>query len=162
MYPNLNIIESIVKASEHATPGPWFDITFDKTVTGDDPEQVIISCDWPSVIPVALMERSLTAELVEQQSNASLICLLRNNIQLFLDAAKAKLHIYRVEHKKRGSKYGVLGRATLQCDAKTQLVDYDKLIIYQDEKTGELWARPEDEFHDGRYRAEIIGDENYG
>jgi hypothetical protein len=55
--------------------------------------------------------------------------------------------IYR--HVQRGNSYTVMGRARLQ--TSTILKDDDTLVIYQGQN-GELWARPIEEFCDGRFQ----------
>ena len=54
----------------------------------------------------------------------------------------------RWRHKKRGTVYTEIGTAELQM--ATDLVDGSFLTIYQGDD-GKLWARQEDEFHDGRF-----------
>lgn len=53
-------------------------------------------------------------------------------------------------HVKRGTLYKLEGMATLQVEAGPTLMDYDRLAVYRDEQ-GNLWARPEGEFADGRF-----------
>jgi hypothetical protein len=56
-------------------------------------------------------------------------------------------------HLRRGSLYTVVGRATLQTDRP--LTDDQELIVYKG-VDGYLWARPSDEFCDGRFqRADV-------
>ncbi len=50
--------------------------------------------------------------------------------------------IYR--HKKTGGIYGVLCNATRESDGVL-------LVVYRNLDTGERWARPADEFNDGRF-----------
>jgi hypothetical protein len=57
--------------------------------------------------------------------------------------------IRRVQHKKRGSTYKVIGRGRVQSD--TPLTDMDEVVIYQGEADGLFWLRPESEFVDGRF-----------
>lgn len=52
-------------------------------------------------------------------------------------------------HLKRGSEYQVLGTALLQ--ANEPVGEAATLKIYRDQQ-GRLWARPEDEFEDGRFQ----------
>jgi hypothetical protein len=51
-------------------------------------------------------------------------------------------------HRKRGTSYAVQGYASLQ--AETPCEEGAVLVIYKGED-GKLWARPHDEFHDGRF-----------
>lgn len=55
----------------------------------------------------------------------------------------------RYRHVKRGTEYEVIGLASLQI-ATGDLVDGSSLVIYRGED-GQLWAREEGEFHDGRF-----------
>jgi len=55
----------------------------------------------------------------------------------------------RVQHLKRGSTYTILGRGKVQTEAPLQ--DYAEVVIYQSEADGSIWARPVDEFFDGRF-----------
>lgn len=66
----------------------------------------------------------------------------------------------RYHHIRRGSTYTVIGGANLQTARPAS--DGVRLTIYRDDATGELWARPTREFHDGRFE-EIgpIPDEPY-
>ena len=57
--------------------------------------------------------------------------------------------IARYRHVKRGGEYEVIGTASLQT-VSGDLVDGSDLVIYRD-GDGELWAREEGEFHDGRF-----------
>lgn len=52
-------------------------------------------------------------------------------------------------HVKRGTTYQVVGAAELQATAYN-VHEGDKLTIYRGQD-GKLWARHEDEFHDGRF-----------
>lgn len=51
-------------------------------------------------------------------------------------------------HRKRGTSYAVQGYASLQ--AETPCEEGAVLVVYKGED-GKLWARPHDEFHDGRF-----------
>lgn len=51
-------------------------------------------------------------------------------------------------HKKRGSTYRVVAQAAVQ--SGRAIVEGDKLIVYLGED-GYWWARPVDEFNDGRF-----------
>jgi hypothetical protein len=51
-------------------------------------------------------------------------------------------------HIKRGTTYRVIGNGSLQTNSA--LYDGQALVIYEGE-SGELWARPGAEFHDGRF-----------
>ena len=55
----------------------------------------------------------------------------------------------RVRHKKRGTEYEVLGEADLQTEKP--LSDYAVVVVYRDVSSGRIWARPRDEFNDGRF-----------
>ena len=55
-----------------------------------------------------------------------------------------------VRHKKRGSIYAVVGTASLQTVGSID--EGASLVIYRG-ASGELWARPKGEFHDGRFEA---------
>lgn len=54
----------------------------------------------------------------------------------------------RWRHKKRGSFYTEVGIASVQ--SAHPIVEGDRLVIYLNE-AGELWARPQAEFEDGRF-----------
>lgn len=53
-------------------------------------------------------------------------------------------------HKKRGTTYDVIGDAELQT-SECLPEGSTPLVVYRCRETGELWARPVDEFHDGRF-----------
>lgn len=57
----------------------------------------------------------------------------------------------RVQHKKRGSTYRIVGRGKVQTD--TPLTDYAEVVVYQCEDDGTVWVRPVSEFEDGRFAA---------
>lgn len=50
----------------------------------------------------------------------------------------------RYKHKKTGGIYSVICNANIE---KTG----ELVVVYQNEKTGERWVRPADEFNDGRF-----------
>lgn len=54
-----------------------------------------------------------------------------------------------VRHKKRGTSYTVLGDLEIQTSAP--LKEGDVVTGYQCCETGKLWARPVEEFEDGRF-----------
>jgi hypothetical protein len=76
---------------------------------------------------------------------------LRAEIDRLTEALNSSATPRRWRHLKRGSEYVEIGRATLQ--SKTQdLMNGDRLVVYKgDHPDGQLWARGEDEFEDGRF-----------
>lgn len=60
----------------------------------------------------------------------------------------------RWRHKKRGTTYVEIGRASLQTSPPTYfLADHDEMVIYRSEADGSLWCRATAEFEDGRFEA---------
>ncbi|MGU9981534.1 ead/Ea22-like family protein [Phreatobacter sp. HK31-P] len=55
----------------------------------------------------------------------------------------------RYGHKKRGTTYAVVGMARVQ--TARPLKDMEPVTVYRCEQTGDLWARPSEEFYDGRF-----------
>ena len=55
----------------------------------------------------------------------------------------------RVQHVKRGTTYTVVGEAKLQSSGS--IAEGAMLTVYRDVNSGALWARPTDEFRDGRF-----------
>ena len=55
----------------------------------------------------------------------------------------------RATHLKRLSEYIVLGHARIQTNSP--LNDYDNVVVYQSAADGNIWARPQSEFFDGRF-----------
>jgi len=55
----------------------------------------------------------------------------------------------RVKHKKRGTTYVVVDKATLQYSGR--LDDMTPMIVYRSEDDGRLWVRSEKDFNDGRF-----------
>jgi hypothetical protein len=51
-------------------------------------------------------------------------------------------------HKKRGTTYTEMGRATMQVNGP---LDMAKVVIYQSNADGSMWVRPLSEFEDGRF-----------
>lgn len=58
------------------------------------------------------------------------------------EMAGATQEVYR--HKKTGGIYGVICNATRESDGVL-------LVVYRNLDTGDRWARPADEFNDGRF-----------
>ncbi|MCP1243276.1 DUF1653 domain-containing protein [Acetobacter lambici] len=54
--------------------------------------------------------------------------------------------LYR--HKKRGTQYMTMGRATLQIEGPHDMAE---CIVYMDTANGHVWVRPVSEFFDGRF-----------
>ena len=52
------------------------------------------------------------------------------------------------QHKLRGGKYTIIGRAILQTDVPVP--DNTELVVYEGEN-GQLWVRAPSEFYDGRF-----------
>lgn len=61
--------------------------------------------------------------------------------------------LYR--HKKRGTVYEIVtDYASLQCSADPvfeRRFEDDTWTVYRNVKTGAVWVRPTEEFHDGRF-----------
>ena len=53
-------------------------------------------------------------------------------------------------HKKRGTVYTEVCRAHLQTAQRSSLDDLSILVVYRGEN-GQMWAREESEFEDGRF-----------
>lgn len=53
------------------------------------------------------------------------------------------------KHLKRGTTYNILGTARIQTE--WPVVDNVELTVYQGTEDGKMWARPTDEFLDGRF-----------
>lgn len=59
----------------------------------------------------------------------------------------------RWQHVKRETTYVEIGRAQLQCSPENILQEGDMVVVYRAEHDSRLWAREQDEFEDGRFRA---------
>jgi hypothetical protein len=55
------------------------------------------------------------------------------------------------EHKKRGSRYLIVGEAEFQLSSDAPIKDGEVVVVYRSYMTGELYARRKSEFHDGRF-----------
>lgn len=55
----------------------------------------------------------------------------------------------RVKHRARGTTYDVIGIGMIQTEIP--LTDYDKVFVYQDIETDEIWVRREAEFNYDRF-----------
>jgi hypothetical protein len=65
------------------------------------------------------------------------------------DAEFAGLPTY--EHERRGRRYAVLDPAA-RLQTSRILTELDRVVVYRDLESGELWVRPATEFFDGRFR----------
>lgn len=81
---------------------------------------------------------------------------LRDVVFLILGMVAARLDMAarenakpKVKHLKRGTTYNILGKARIQTEYP--VVDNVELTVYQGTEDGKLWARPTDEFEDGRF-----------
>lgn len=59
-------------------------------------------------------------------------------------------------HNKTGNVYQKIGTATLQ--TASPIEDYAMLVVYVSEHNGVLWARPIEEFNDGRFTQLTMND----
>lgn len=57
----------------------------------------------------------------------------------------------RYEHTKRGTRYAVLDPAA-RFQTSHPIGDNERVVVYRDIVSGELWVRPAAEFFDGRFR----------
>jgi hypothetical protein len=57
-----------------------------------------------------------------------------------------------VRHKRRGTDYEVV-HTGVQVQCAKPICEGDTLVIYKSHKDGTVWARPTDEFNDGRFLA---------
>lgn len=96
--------------------------------------------------------------------------------RMFLGTARAAIRAVEADmrnraathrHRKRGSEYELLGVGNMQSDhwlrrnPRGELlisVDYEEVAIYRSLDSGRLWARPRDEFEDGRFEALPLSD----
>lgn len=80
----------------------------------------------------------------------------RNNVRRELcDALVAGGYWQKItdhwRHLKRGTEYAVIGTASVQ--AEQPIAEGALVVVYRSLSDGSLWARPESEFHDGRFEA---------
>lgn len=67
----------------------------------------------------------------------------------FTAPAPAETSGREIVRHKNGGVYSVIGEA--QAQTMWGIGDYDKLVIYRSHEDGSLWARPVEEFRDGRF-----------
>lgn len=59
----------------------------------------------------------------------------------------------KYRHKKRGTIYEVVGRAELQLSNVDRALEEGDVIVFYKDDHGNLWAREESEFDDGRFES---------
>jgi hypothetical protein len=57
--------------------------------------------------------------------------------------------VYR--HKKRDSRYTIVGDAEFQLSGEGPIIDGDSVVVYRSQETGKIYVRLRSEFHDGRF-----------
>lgn len=105
----------------------------------------------------------VTDEMVEAALDGAEFIQNADNRQWMRAALTAALAVAEKpthRHKKRGSKYVLIGYGKMQCDwweitgAGTRYpVDMREVAIYRSIEDGSLWVRPREEFEDGRFEA---------
>jgi hypothetical protein len=88
------------------------------------------------------------AGLIERNLSA-ILSALRSGEDQFARGRQAG----RYRHVKRGSTYTKIGVAELQNSTGIECLEGAQLVIYRADNDGQLWARPEREFDDGRFEA---------
>lgn len=75
--------------------------------------------------------------------------LVLEDMTLQLTMRAVQLFTARWRHQQRGTEYLSLGVAMLQ--SGRPVFEGERLMVYVDPVSGQLWARPESEFRDGRF-----------
>lgn len=78
-----------------------------------------------------------------------MVWLVLGMIAARLDMSEREKNKPKVRHLKRGTTYNILGKARIQTE--WPVVDNVELTVYQGTEDGKMWARPTDEFEDGRF-----------
>lgn len=93
-------------------------------------------------------------DLVREEEQAAMLKqisdLQTELLKLNLAISEAISKRARVKHIKRGSTYHVFGKGKIQVSGNP-LVDYDEVVVYVSDETGDIWIRPVEEFEDGRF-----------
>ena len=98
---------------------------------------------------VEAVELRTNKRIVIPRAHGSLTGLAYANAIRALPVASPPPAVERVRHVKRGTTYQVIGEAKLQTFGS--IAEGAMLTIYRGDNTGALWARPTDEFRDGRF-----------
>ncbi len=79
---------------------------------------------------------------------------IREALQSAYEAGRSEKRTPTHRHKKRGTEYTVIGEGKMQADywqdGYGNPIDMAPVIIYRG-TDGDLWARPKEEFEDGRF-----------
>lgn len=75
----------------------------------------------------------------------------RQDARAAIEALDAVRSQGRYRHKKRGGTYALIGTAEIQASAPVN--EGEPVAVYRCDADGRLWARPLDEFNDGRFES---------